>query len=68
MAYPVDTAYNNGRCPSSHPVHMISIFFETIYQTGNFADEWYGDSQPFVFAQGDPTVSLTPVHDSKPRA
>lgn len=55
MSYPKDTALDNGRCPDSHPVHMISIFYEVIYQTGLFANDWYGSSQPFVFAMGDPT-------------
>lgn len=55
MAYPATGAYNGGTCPSSHPVHMISIFYEIIYQTNLFSNEWYGTGQPFVFAQGDPT-------------
>ncbi|GAB7352367.1 hypothetical protein MBLNU459_g2805t2 [Dothideomycetes sp. NU459] len=54
MAYPIDGSYDSGRCPSTHPVHLISIFFEIIYSTGNFGNMWYGNSQPFVFAQGDP--------------
>ncbi|KAK5046552.1 hypothetical protein LTR16_011268, partial [Cryomyces antarcticus] len=36
-------------------MHMISIFYEVIYQTNLFANEWYGGSQPFVFAMGDST-------------
>lgn len=58
MSYPdpnLPGSYNGGTCPSSHPVQMISIFFETIYQTNLFANDWYGNSQPFVFAMGDPT-------------
>lgn len=51
MAYPIGN-YNTGTCPSSHPVHMISLFYEVIYQTDNF--EFYGNN-PFVFAMGDPT-------------
>lgn len=55
MAYPIG-AYNSGSCPASHPVHMISIFFEIIYSTDKFADGWYnGNKQPFVFSNGDPT-------------
>jgi hypothetical protein len=37
---------------------LVSIFYETIYQTGNFANMWsqaMNPSQPFVWAQGDPT-------------
>lgn len=55
MSYPASGNYNGGPCPASHPVHLISIFYEVIYDTQKFANEWYGSSQPFVFAQGDPT-------------
>lgn len=54
MAYPTKYSYDNGPCPASHPVHMISIFYEVIYSTDGF-DWWNGTQQPFVFAQGDPT-------------
>lgn len=54
VAFPVD-AYNNGKCPDSHPVHLISIFYEIIWDTNKFKDMWYGNSQPFVWANGDPT-------------
>ncbi|KAK5107029.1 hypothetical protein LTR62_001918 [Meristemomyces frigidus] len=56
MAYPLGEHYDNGDCPASHPVQLISIFFEVIYQTGNFADRWANaDQHPFVFAMGDRT-------------
>lgn len=54
MAYPTKYSYDNGPCPASHPVHLISIFFEVIYSTAGF-EWWNGTQQPFVFAQGDPT-------------
>ncbi|KAI4727415.1 hypothetical protein E4T49_04717 [Aureobasidium sp. EXF-10728] len=54
MAYPTKYSYDNGPCPADHPVHMISIFYEVIYSTAGF-DWWNGTTQPFVFAQGDPT-------------
>ncbi|KAI9669949.1 MAG: hypothetical protein M1831_006985 [Alyxoria varia] len=54
VAYPESGDYNNGPCPASHPKHLISIFYEVIYQTGQFAGEWEGDQHPFVFAMGDP--------------
>ncbi|KAK0835774.1 hypothetical protein LTR73_000273 [Friedmanniomyces endolithicus] len=55
MAYPIGS-YDNGYCPASHPVHLISIFFEVIYQTGNFADRWHSPNHhPFIFASGDRT-------------
>ncbi|KAF1983138.1 WSC-domain-containing protein [Aulographum hederae CBS 113979] len=55
MSYPETGNYNGGTCPSSHPVQLISLFFEVLYDTNSFKDMWYGSSQPFVFAQGDPT-------------
>lgn len=54
MSYPVE-AYNSGSCPDGFPVHFVSIFFEVIWDTGKFANRWYGNKQPFVFSQGDPT-------------
>lgn len=56
MAYPTMYSYNNGPCPASHPVHLVSIFFEIIYSTIQF-DWWVPDGgwQPFVFSNGDPT-------------
>lgn len=55
MSYPASGAVDNGPCPASHPVQLISIFYEIIFSTGNFADMWYGDKQPFRWAMGDPT-------------
>ncbi|KAI9835060.1 MAG: hypothetical protein M1819_002612 [Sarea resinae] len=55
MAYPIQI-YNGGYCPSTHPVHMISLFYETIWQINDFADGWYdGTTPPFVLSTGDPT-------------
>ena len=56
MAYPTEYSYDNGPCPASHPVHMISVFFEVIYSSIDFP--WWvpeDGTQPFVFAMGDPT-------------
>jgi hypothetical protein len=54
VAYPIEN-YNGGNCPSTHPVHLISIFYEIIWNTPDFADKWYGSEQPFVYSNGDPT-------------
>jgi hypothetical protein len=67
VAYPNQT-YDNGPCPASHPVRLMSIFYEVTWNTGLFSNMWYGSGQPFVLAQGDPTgyglhgdfVSLSP--------
>jgi len=50
MAYPAIGDYNGGVCPESHPVALISIFFEFFYDTGSFPDS------KFAFANGDPTA------------
>ena len=55
MSYPDGNVYNGGNCPSSHPVHTVSIFFELLYDTALFSDQWVDGQIPFVFAQGDAT-------------
>ena len=54
MHYPIGQ-HDSGSCPDSHPVHLISIFYEVIYSIDKFADRWHGSGHPFVFAQGDRT-------------
>ncbi|KAF4554906.1 Hypothetical protein D9617_3g019750 [Elsinoe fawcettii] len=57
MSYPATGAYNSGTCPPTHPVQLVSIFYEVIFQT-NELEFWAGDqgtNQPFIFAQGDAT-------------
>lgn len=45
-----------GTCPSTHPVRMPLLFFETVWDTGKFNNMWPTDgSQPFVLSMGDPT-------------
>jgi hypothetical protein len=53
MTYP--STYNAGSCPPSHPKRFISLFYEVIWQTNEFKDMWYGNTHPFVLANGDPT-------------
>ncbi|KAJ4362740.1 hypothetical protein N0V95_001342 [Ascochyta clinopodiicola] len=55
MSYPVGQEYNNGACPPEYPVHMISLFYEVLYDTAPFLEHWNGDQHPFVFANGDAT-------------
>jgi len=54
MHYPIGQ-HDSGSCPESHPVHLISIFFEVIYSIDQFSARWHGSGHPFVFAQGDRT-------------
>jgi hypothetical protein len=53
VAYPSNV--NSGKCPSSHPVRLVSLFMEVMYDINPWKDEWNGDKHPFVFSNGDPT-------------
>lgn len=55
MSYPAGQNYNNGPCPASHPVHLVSLFYEVLYDTNAFKDKWHGSTHPFVFSNGDTT-------------
>ncbi|KAF1941766.1 WSC-domain-containing protein [Clathrospora elynae] len=55
VSYPAGTVYNGGNCPPEYPIHLISIFFEILYDTNPYLDQWNGDQHPFVFANGDAT-------------
>ncbi|KAH8921132.1 WSC-domain-containing protein [Atractiella rhizophila] len=49
MAYPIDN-YNGGNCPDSHPVQLISLFYEHIVDTTPY--KYYGEGS-FVLSTGD---------------
>lgn len=49
MAYPAIGAYNGGVCPATHPVAILSVFFEFFFYTEPFPDH------KFVYAMGDTT-------------
>lgn len=53
MAYPDQV--NNGKCPASHPVRMMSLFYEILYEVNDWKNMWYGTKPPFVLSNGDPT-------------
>ncbi|KAI0006827.1 hypothetical protein F4779DRAFT_643846 [Xylariaceae sp. FL0662B] len=53
MAYP--SGVDTGFCPQSHPRRFITVFMEVTWSVDEFKDQWYGDGQPFVFSNGDPT-------------
>ncbi|KAF2635085.1 hypothetical protein P280DRAFT_523554 [Massarina eburnea CBS 473.64] len=57
VAYPTSGTFeNNGPCPSTHPVKLPQLFYEVIFATEKFANEWPTDgSQPFVWSFGDTT-------------
>jgi hypothetical protein len=58
VAYPASGTFENGGpCPSTHPVRLPQLFYETIWDTTKFNDRslWPTDgSQPFVWSNGDP--------------
>ncbi|KAI0676190.1 WSC-domain-containing protein [Trametes maxima] len=51
MAYPVQ-AYNTGDCPDSHPVHLVSLFYEMFVSVDQFD---YHGAGTWVLANGDTT-------------
>ncbi|KAG8909803.1 hypothetical protein FRC00_009410, partial [Tulasnella sp. 408] len=42
-------------CPSTHPVTIPLLFFETVWDTKPFDNEWVNGQSPFVWSMGDPT-------------
>lgn len=46
---------DSGYCSPPFNKRVVSIFYEVIWNTPDFADMWYGDTQPFVWSNGDPT-------------
>jgi hypothetical protein len=51
MAYP--DGIDNGQCPTSHPIHLVSIFYEVYFDVARF--NALNDGGRFVLANGDPT-------------
>jgi hypothetical protein len=50
VSYPEIGDYNGGVCPKTHPVALLSIFYEFFFDTSS-----YTDYNRFVFANGDTT-------------
>ncbi|KAJ2930305.1 hypothetical protein H1R20_g6751, partial [Candolleomyces eurysporus] len=51
---------SNGVCPSTHPIHIPALFFETVWDTKELnklwpEDKWEKGEQPYVLSMGDPT-------------
>ncbi|TBU27990.1 hypothetical protein BD311DRAFT_664324 [Dichomitus squalens] len=51
MAYPIQN-YNSGDCPESHPVHLVSLFYEMDVSVGQL--DFWGNGT-WVLANGDTT-------------
>ncbi|CCA73977.1 related to glyoxal oxidase precursor [Serendipita indica DSM 11827] len=52
VSYPVQN-YNSGDCPSSHPVKLVSLFYEQIFSTGGVPLN--SDGLTWILANGDTT-------------
>ncbi|KAF8158279.1 hypothetical protein B0H34DRAFT_846084 [Crassisporium funariophilum] len=48
---------DNGKCPSTHPVPLMKLFYEITWNVHDFASRWNPavNKWPFVYATGDPT-------------
>jgi hypothetical protein len=55
MSYPASPSFSEGPCPAAFPIRTIGLFYEVLYDTGLFDDQWNGTSHPFVFSNGDAT-------------
>ncbi|KAF2178698.1 hypothetical protein K469DRAFT_717902 [Zopfia rhizophila CBS 207.26] len=57
MSYPASGTFESGGpCPSTHPVPVPQLFYETVFDTTKFKNDWPTDgSQPFVWSFGDGT-------------
>lgn len=53
VAYP--DKVNGGVCPTTHPVRLISIFYEVMFNVDEWKDQWNNGKWPFVLSTGDPT-------------
>ena len=51
MAYP--DGIDNGQCPPTHPIHLVSLFYEVYFDVAPF--NALNDGGRFVLANGDPT-------------
>ncbi|KAJ7133898.1 hypothetical protein C8R43DRAFT_956435 [Mycena crocata] len=55
------TAYlsgiDNGKCPSTHPIPLMKLFYEVTWDVHPFASRWTPGTNkwPFVYSTGDPT-------------
>ncbi|OJT05575.1 hypothetical protein TRAPUB_3588 [Trametes pubescens] len=55
MAYPIQN-YNSGDCPASHPVHLVSLFYEMLVSVDQFP---YTGAGTWVLANGDTTAATS---------
>lgn len=53
VAYPDGT--DTGKCPPTHPVRLISIFYEVLFDINPYKNLWVDGKWPFLISTGDPT-------------
>lgn len=53
VAYPSNE--DSGICPSSHPYRLVSLFYEVIWWTLPYAEQFEAGTGEFTLANGDPT-------------
>ncbi|KAH7098330.1 hypothetical protein BKA62DRAFT_811338 [Auriculariales sp. MPI-PUGE-AT-0066] len=48
---------DNGECPSTHPVSLMSLFYEQTWDINSYNSRWNPavDKWPFLYSMGDPT-------------
>ncbi|KAG8970892.1 hypothetical protein FRC05_011660 [Tulasnella sp. 425] len=52
MAYPIDGHPDSGNCPSTHPVRLVTLFYEQVFDVGSFP---YNGPGSWVLSNGDDT-------------
>ncbi|KAG8905538.1 hypothetical protein FRC00_013187, partial [Tulasnella sp. 408] len=52
MAYPIDGNPDSGNCPSTHPVRLVTLFYEQVFDVGSFP---YNGPGTWVLSNGDDT-------------
>ncbi|KAG8968961.1 hypothetical protein FRB90_010780, partial [Tulasnella sp. 427] len=52
MAYPIDGNPDSGNCPSTHPVRLVTLFYEQVFDVGSFP---YNGAGTWVFSNRDDT-------------
>ncbi|KAG9405719.1 Prostaglandin reductase 3 [Aphanomyces cochlioides] len=53
MAY--SESVEGGKCPSTHPIKVVKLFYELFFSVKEWDSEWAGDQHPFVLSHNDPT-------------
>ncbi|KAG8905518.1 GTPase-activating protein [Tulasnella sp. 403] len=52
LAYPIDGHPDSGNCPSTHPVRLVTLFYEQVFKVGDLP---YNGPGTWVLSNGDDT-------------